>query len=149
MEFYVASKGYIPGTDLEIFGKIRSVLDTLPDILFDPAEQGWGACKNQFTCHLICRALTQYFRVAVHDGYFLHSYQHSWLVPYSNSSIIDAYPVAGAVPFIVANDPAAPWSRLYKKSSQLQQKFETDEFLDRLGHTTRAVGTTIQQLGFA
>lgn len=148
MQFYAASKGNINPTDIELFGKIQVILVELPDIVFDPSERHWDECRNQISCHLICKALARHFKAAVGDGYFVRGYQHSWLLPASGSSIIDVYPVAGASPFIVANDPASPWHKLYIKSGEFDRKFSTDEFRGRLEHTTKVVGETIRKLGF-
>lgn len=148
MEFYAASKGNIKPADMEMFGKIQVVLDVMPNMVFDPKERGWDVCKNQVSCHLICRALSKYFDATVKDGYFFKGYQHSWLIPKSGSSIIDAYPVAGAAPFIVARDPASPWVRFYNESNELQEKFAQDSFIDKLEKTTQVIGETIQKLGF-
>lgn len=147
MQFYAASKGNIHPADMELFGKIQVILIEMPDIVFDPNERHWDNCRNQISCHLICKALARHFEATVGDGFFVRGYQHSWLLPTSGSSIIDVYPVAGAAPFIVANDSASPWSGLYIKSSDLDKKFSTDEFCNRLEQTTRVVGETIKKLG--
>ncbi len=147
MEFYAASKGYIKSADMETFAKIQSVLGAMPDLIFDPEERKWDSCKNQVTCHLICRALAKHFKASVCDGYFTHGYQHSWLIAESGSSIIDAYPVAGAASFIVTRDSASPWVKLYVESDELQHKFVTDKFCERLGQTTKVVAETARQLG--
>lgn len=149
MEFYAASKDKINPIDMEMFGKIQAVLNAMPDIVFEAEDRGWRACKNQVSCHLICRALVKYFEATVCDGYFVQGYQHSWLVPKSGSSIIDAYPVAGAVPFIVAKDLASPWVRLYKRSDKLAAKFVTDQFCKQLEQTTQTMEDTIRRLGLA
>ena len=147
MKFYAASTGNIQSADMEMFAKIQSVLGAMPDMVFDPKERGWDACTNQVSCHLVCRALAKHFDASVHDGYFVTGYQHSWLVPESGSSIIDAYPVAGAVPFIVSRDLASPWGRLYKDSDGLNYMFVTDTFQERLKQTMQAVSETVRQLG--
>lgn len=148
MQFYAASEGNIHPADMELFGKIEVILTEMPDMVFDPNERHWDHCRNQISCHLICKALARHVEATVGDGYFIRSYQHSWLLPASGSSIIDVYPVAGASPFIVANDPASPWPKLYSRSDDLDKKFGTDEFRDRLKQTTKVVGETIKKLGF-
>ena len=147
MEFYVASRGGIDPADIEMFERIALVVRELPDVIFDPRERGWDGCKNQFSCHLICRALAAHFDVSVRDGYFLKGYEHSWLVPTSGSgSIIDAYPVAGAVPFIVSTQGFSPWPELYVQSYKLRHRFCEPEFLARLDKTTQMVGETLRHL---
>jgi hypothetical protein len=148
MEFYAPSKGKILPVDMETFTRVVAVIREMPNIVFDSNEHGWGACKNQVSCHLICHALAAYFEVSVYDGYFATSHQHSWLIPLSRSSIIDVYPIAGAVPFIVAADRASPWVRLYRESSDLQPNFVMSEFLDRLEKTKQVMSETIKRLGF-
>lgn len=148
MEFYAASKGNISPADMELFYRIQVILIEMPDIVFDPTERDWDHCKNQISCHLICRALAQHFDAEVGDGFFVRGYQHSWLIPASKSSIIDVYPVAGASSFIVANDPASPWTKLYITSDKLDHKFMTRQFRDRLEQTTKVVGEIIKKLGY-
>ena len=111
MEFYAAAKGTIKPSDMALFWNIVRIVEHLPDIVFDPKERDWGLCKNQVTCHLVCRALAAHFPAEYVDGYFTRGYQHSWLLPNSRSSIIDVYPVAGASPFIVSVPRPSPWTK--------------------------------------
>jgi hypothetical protein len=148
MDFYAAQESIINPADLETFSKVKAILAALPNLVFDPNERDWDSFKNQISCHLICRALAKHVGGSVYDGYFVTSYQHSWLVPVGGTSIIDAYPVAGAAPFIVANDRASPWSRLYIVSDKLDKNFAEKEFKRRLRITTKAVGVTCKKLGF-
>lgn len=147
MEFYAASKGNINPADLELFAKIRSVLEAMPNVVFDPTESRWGTCRNQVTCHLLCRALAKCLSAKAHDDHFVTRYQHTWIVPKSRSSIIDAYPVAGAAPFIVSYDHASPWRHLYERSNTFSAMFTTTEFREQLRQTTQAVRATMRQLG--
>lgn len=146
MDFYAVASGGIPAADLALFERISAVVHALPNLTFDPADRRIGACKNQLCCHLICRALASEFPVAVHDGYFTRGYQHSWLVPRGSQSIIDAYPIAGAAPFIVSGEYCSPWSTLYKPSTVFSGKFEVPEFRQRLEEAKRAVHETVQKL---
>ncbi len=145
MQFYAVAEGHINLVDIEIFDKISKVLRYLPDLIFDPKEQDWGLCKNQVTCHLICRALARHFEVSVHDGYFTPGCQHSWLTT-KGGSIIDVYPIAGAVPFIVASNGFSPWTRLYEESTRFEKTLQTPEFISRLEQTIHAVAEVIRQL---
>jgi hypothetical protein len=102
---------------------------------------------SQVNCHLLCRCLASEIpRIIYRDGYFTPGYEHSWLE--TNDAIIDAYPVAGATPFIVANDPASPWAKLYKvgADSHLQKKLSGGEFYRRLDMTNNVVVRTLRAI---
>jgi hypothetical protein len=148
VEYYTVSRGFIAPADLEVFNQIAEVLRKMPDLMFDPQETGWDSCKNQFTCHLVCRALANCFDVSVCDGYFTRGYQHSWLTTKSGLSIIDAYPVAGGIPFIVAANFPSPWSRLYIKSDKFKVMFETLEFRGRLEIMKQVVSEIARNLEY-
>lgn len=146
MDYYAASVGSIAPNDMRIFLQIQAVLTAMPNISFGLKGPEWLGCNNQLSCHLICRALAKFFEVSFHNGYFTKGCQHSWLIPSSGSSIIDAYPFAGASPFIVARNWPSPWGHLYIESSELDQTFSTNEFRAQLEKTTQIVGDTIGQL---
>ena len=148
MEFYAAAKGNIKPADMTLFGNVARIVEHLPDIVFDPKEREWELCKNQVTCHLICRALAAYFPAECVDGYFTKGYQHSWLVPHSRSSIIDVYPVAGASPFIVSMDWRSPWKKFYLPAdTYLSNRLEGIDFVKRLEVTAYTVAETMRTLG--
>lgn len=146
MEFYAACCGDICQEDMRMFAKISDVIRHLPDIVFDPTDRDWRNCKNQISCHLICRALARHFDVSVHDGYFTPGYQHSWLETKDGKCIIDAYPVAGVTPFMVLASWPSPWIKLYQRSDKFQEKFHTPGFIARLEKTADVVAETIRQL---
>lgn len=147
MQFYAVCKEVITSADLETFTHIAAILRELPDLVFDPDERHWGECKNQVSCHLLCRAFADHFAVTVRDGYFMRSYRHSWLVPAGRSSIIDAYPVGGASPFIVATDRWSPWAQMYHQDAGIGKDCKSPKFLYRLELTKQAVAETIRRLG--
>lgn len=148
MEFYAAAEGNVPSGDIEMFNRMVQVIKQMPDLIFDPTQRSWSKSKNQITCHLLCRALAAHYDVTVHDGHFYNHFQHSWLVPKSGACIIDVYPVAGVVPFIVAADPRSPWVMLYKDSDEMQERFIKLEFLESVELTTQAVANTLRKLNF-
>ncbi|MEK7116718.1 MAG: hypothetical protein AAB837_00960 [Patescibacteria group bacterium] len=145
MQFYAAYQGNISPEDMQMFAEISEILRCLPDLTFDLDDPEWRNCKNQISCHLISRALARHFDVSVCDGYFTPGCQHSWLKTKGGSSIIDAYPVAGAAPFIVSAKWPSPWAKLYQESTRFQEKFQTPEFASRLEQTVRSVAEIIQQ----
>ena len=146
MEFYAVYQGILLAEEMLMFEQISKVLRHLPDLIFDPKDRDWEDCKNQISCHLICRALAKHFDLICCDGYFTPGYQHSWLKTRSESCIIDAYPVAGGSPFIVAAKWPSPWGKLYRKSNEFQEKFQTPEFAAHLEQTICAVKETVQNL---
>jgi hypothetical protein len=148
MDFYPFAMGYIPTADMDTFRLIRTVLERMPNIVFGESGPGLKGCKNQASCHLVCRALAHNFNVTAHDGYFASGYQHSWLRTPSGMSIIDAYPVAGAVPFIVSADRYSPWPGLYKGIDNfLGPKLKTRQFKKQLSVTKKAMQEAIVSLG--
>lgn len=150
MEFYAVATGKISEQDFEMFSQISAVMKEMPNLEFNPAErERYDGCENQMSCHLICRALAEHFEVSVRDGYFFAvGYEHSWLVTKSGLSIIDAYPVAGAMPFIVAARFPSPWNRVYQESANFKDSFTTPQFIERLKRTSQVVSDTFRQLNF-
>lgn len=138
----------VPLADMEMFKQISGVVRELPDYLFDLPNKRRGVCVNDYSCHLICRGIEAHFKgVYAEDGYFHNKHQrHSWLVSRSGRSIIDAYPVAAAVPFIVSNDRASPWAELYRIDTVFSGMFYTDNFRAHVDKTIRLVGETIEHL---
>lgn len=135
MDFYAAQKGYISKKDLETFNKILEVIRRLPNFTFHiPApKERHMPIDNEVSCHLLCRALAPWVELKVHDGYFGGHYQHSWLTTKEGTSLIDAYPVAGGSPFIVAINESpwpSPWPKLYKEDIRVRTSIETNPSFD-------------------
>jgi hypothetical protein len=147
MRFYAEERGLIPEEDLEMFGRILRLIQELPDIVFDPSAPEFEGCGNQLSCHLLCRALVDHFEVTAHDGYFLAGYHHSWLLTRDGQSLIDVYPVAGVMPFIVHAMWPSPWLRVYTESDNLNEMFVSPEFLERLEVTRQSISETLSQTG--
>lgn len=147
MQFYsLWMQDSIPLADMEMFRQISRVVRELPDHLFDPENRGRMKCVNDYSCHLVCRGIEAHFKgVRVEDGYFHRYHQHSWLVSKSGRSIIDAYPVAGAVPFIVSSERASPWSELYRIDTVYSGMFYTNTFRTNVDTMIRLVGETIER----
>ncbi len=96
--------------DVDLFEKIRAVVQALPDIAL-----AHGRC---ISCHVLARALTQFFRAEYRDGYFFKGYRHSWLITQSGN-LIDPYPIAvfgGPVLLYCVPPILSPWRRLYKEA---------------------------------
>ena len=65
MQSYATLKGYIPDYHMATFKAMSQVIEVLPNMVFDPEERGWGKCKNQITCHMLCRGLAAHFPMSV------------------------------------------------------------------------------------
>lgn len=67
-------------------------------------------------CHTVCAELSKKFPELQHyTGKFYDGWDHSWLVFRNDPDvIIDAYPWACAVPFIVTTQAMSPWRFLYR-----------------------------------
>lgn len=76
--------------DLVLFREIEQVIDVMeiPDIGAD--DQGR---KIEVSCHMIAEAVSRIYDVKLRHGYFMTSYEHSWVCT-KNNNIIDVYPIA-------------------------------------------------------
>jgi len=148
MRFYsLWMRDPIPPADMEMFRRITEVVQELPDHLFDLGDRCAAECVNRYSCHLICRGIEAHVKgVYAKDGYFHRRHQHSWLVSRSGRSIIDAYPVAAAAPFIVSSDRASPWAELYRIDTVYSGMFYTDIFRANVATTIHLIGETIERL---
>ncbi len=121
MAFWAITKETIPQEDLELFGRVRSIIDSLYDVNLGADERG-----NK--CHIISRALSNVFKIRCHDGFFYSRYRHSWVTT-TNNNIIDIYPVASfGGPIMYSNDPMSPARVLYKPDSTLCSSFRNESF---------------------
>jgi hypothetical protein len=119
---------FINDHDLEIFLKIKEVIEKLPDIRFGNTED------DIVSCHMLARALKLFFPVKVYDGYFCGNYRHSWLRT-RNGCIIDVYPVAVMSGPILMDDSSfyCPSRKLYKMNrSKYNGMFSEPEFKRRV-----------------
>jgi hypothetical protein len=105
MKYAAVANGDITENQLSVF---RSVLLQITQ------NRGLDGIPS---CHELCAFLANTYRMLEHrSGYFAqHGVEHSWLrfkgMP---EVVIDAYPVAGAVPFIVTTEGSLnPWRKLY------------------------------------
>ncbi|HTX87261.1 MAG TPA: hypothetical protein VMC41_04335 [Candidatus Nanoarchaeia archaeon] len=80
----------LPQDEVEIFFKIKQVVDNLPDIILGNNENGE---EITLSCHLLARAVGKVFGLKYVDGHSFPRYQHTWLIT-SHRNIIDVYPVA-------------------------------------------------------
>ncbi len=101
---YARQTGDISDHHLELFQLVVSLLDNL-DIKLDA------------NCHDVCEVLARLIPELDHIwGWFFRKGQHhSWLSIRGTRIVIDAYPIAGALPFIVTLEGsiANPWNELY------------------------------------
>jgi hypothetical protein len=68
---------HVPAPASEIFGKIKAIVDAMPDI-----DLGARGTSEEFvSCHMIARGLAKLFpELELQDGKFHGSWQHSWLM---------------------------------------------------------------------
>jgi hypothetical protein len=88
MKPYVLSR--LSHEDVEIFGKIRTIVDKFPDISMGKDEHRE---EIPLSCHILARAIGRVLGLKYVDGHSFPCYQHTWLVT-SHRNIIDVYPVA-------------------------------------------------------
>lgn len=100
---HTVKRGDIPKEVLELFRKMRTVVEEIPDI------EG-----QMFSCHSICQALAKLFTVTYHEGK-IGMCDHSWLRSETNPAVLmDMYPIAGAASFVIFTDShILPWPELY------------------------------------
>ncbi len=122
---YAVTISDIPQTLLDVFKGLRKFVEELPDI---PGEI--------LTCHAVCTAIAFIHpHLECVDGTFGDFFNHSWLVDKNFPHVImDMYPVAGGVPFIVCGSNSfLAWGKLYKQKviifSQEDRKRQTEKIL--------------------
>lgn len=112
-----------PKDVLQLFFDIKSVFENIPQgsVLIRKNKSG---NDRVLSCHMICRALANFFPVSIRDGYFVGKWcPHSWLVPRARWSvepyfyenyIIDPYPwMAANGPILVYAFTHSPWKKIY------------------------------------
>ena len=109
---------WIPQEDIELFLKVKKLVELLPDLDFGLDESGKPVVLS---CHILARVLSKHFSLKYVDGHFAGNYEHSWLVT-GNGNIIDPYPVAvigGPVltSLLMDGGVASPARRIYKPTS--------------------------------
>ncbi len=107
----------VPERVWEIFNGIKALIEAMPDEIEMPAYMGnyqlssdTAKCSGTPNCHMIVRALAEFFPVKVHDGYIVervplglpesgcagnNHYHHSWLTVIDEDAtfIIDPWPL--------------------------------------------------------
>ena len=113
---YVAR--YLTAQDIEIFQKIRRLVEALPDNI-DLGNDDRGE-KIILSCYILVRALAKLFTLRYRDGYLHPNYRHSWLLTL-DGQIIDPYPVAiWGGPLMIDGSISSPARWLYlPKSSRI------------------------------
>lgn len=115
---------YLPDEDIQIFERVRVVVNTLPDDLdlgeFEPGK------PMKITCHILAEAVAKSFGLERISGYFEPCMEHSWTLTRS-SNIIDVYPVAiFGGPILVVGKSLT--GRFYKKEKIRPDIFESPHF---------------------
>jgi hypothetical protein len=132
----------IPKEDLELFNKIKRIVQKIPEVDLGVDEEGK---KILVSCHILARALANVFPVKYKSGYFVNrAYSHSWLVTKSGI-IIDPYPwamVGG--PILIDTRFITPWSQLYQEIN-LSPPDDID-FLERVKKVTEIIRQTMAVL---
>lgn len=139
---YVMSK--VPKEDLKIFREIRLVVEDLPDVEFGNGPDGEPIV---ISCHILARALAEYFPVKVKDGYILgHWWKHSWLET-KGGFIIDPYPVALLGGPILVAVKSSPWRSFYKESPEGSfPDLIQEPLLSHVKLLKRVMGETIERI---
>ena len=102
----------LPQDDVDIFFKIRKVVENFPDRGFASGKMGE---PMPLSCHLLARAIGKIFGLKYVDGHSFPGYQHTWLVT-SSGNIIDVYPVATlGGPIILDGNCVRQVKNFYKK----------------------------------
>ena len=128
---------YICPKEVNLFRKRRFVIEKM-----DEPDLGKG---NILSCHILTRAVSEIFLVEVEDGFFLETYQHSWLRT-KKGNIIDVYPVAClGGPILYDGGVASPARRIYKKAPILGQDFSCFSFKEKVRITTEVLWNTIER----
>lgn len=105
MRNYVVREGMIPQSKVDLFERMRSQIEALPDL--DPT--------HRVSCHALTRVLAALNQgPVVVDGWFAgKGNEHSWL-DMGDGHVADVYPIGGATPFLVdASGWFNPWNALY------------------------------------
>ncbi|MEX1063912.1 MAG: hypothetical protein WD898_01205 [Candidatus Paceibacterota bacterium] len=127
-----------PHSDLQVLAKIIKVMEYMPDIELPD--------KEEVSCHMIARALAEFFPVQYKDGYFPRKgYQHSWLVT-QTGNVIDAYPwaIVGG-PVMLDMRLGSPWNGMFQAHPLLS--LENEEFKRNTQTVTEAMREVINKLG--
>ena len=112
---YVVSDGLITPEQVDLFKRMRSVVEQAPDPV-------WGDAI--VSCHHICHALRQIFdEVTVVDGHFGRGQLHSWIILAPGTVLMkqdkracviaDMYPVGAVNPFLVCTFWTTVWAGMY------------------------------------
>lgn len=131
--------------DQIMFFQIREVVNEMPEVDLGLDSEGQ---KKLVSCHMLARAIANFFLVEVHDGYFFKAgYAHSWIS--ARSILIDVYPIAViGGPFLVDKSCFNPWYNLYvdQKLNILFFNPEDKGFKEDVEKVTEIVGQTIKKL---
>ncbi len=112
---------FIPNTDIELFEKIRSSVNLLPDLDLGKDDENLPVILS---CHILSRAVAKVFSLRFIDGYFHSNAQHSWVLT-PNENIIDVYPVGiFGGPILVHGESFCPSSWLYRQDTRMRPTFQ-------------------------
>ena len=112
---------FIPNEDVELFEKIRSSVNLLPDLDLGKDDEDWSIILS---CHILSRAVASVFALRCIDGYFYTNAQHSWVLT-PNENIIDVYPIAiFGGPILVHGERFSPSSWLYRQDARMKPTFQ-------------------------
>lgn len=136
----------VPPADVELLERIRAVVQAMPDVDLGSKEDGE---KILLSCHMVARALAEYFPVSCVDGEFVCGFMHSWLLT-PEGNVIDPYPilVLGG-PYLMAGHLCVmktPAQLVYKAFGPRDGLFRQEWFKRSLARVAQAVGETIQRL---
>lgn len=147
----------IPKDVVRLFFDIKSVFENLPQekVVVRKSESG---SDRIISCHMICRALANFFPVECRDGYFVGKLcPHSWLIPKARWSvepcfyehyIIDPYPwVAASGPILVYAFSHSPWKKIYQEADLPDVKDPDILCKEDVAVVSRLVRESLEKLG--
>ena len=143
----------------EIFFDIKNIFENLPQEE-NVVRQSKTGLDRVISCHMICRALENFFPVECSDGYFMSKMNpHSWLVPKARWSvepyfyeryIIDPYPcLAASGPIMVYNYVHSPWYKAYLEHDLEDVRDPDILHGDDVVKVSRLIEETAAKLGIA
>ncbi len=130
---------YISKRERDIFLRIKGAVDRMEDVELKGVDEEGE--ENILSCHMLAHAAARVFPVKTVDGFFAHSYQHSWVIT-EEGHIIDLYPVAclGGPILHEGSTGAAPSRRLYREDKDFyRERFSEKSFLESVEITVKAL----------
>ncbi len=109
---------YISEKERSLFMRIKDTVERMEDPELGLDENG---DEILLSCHILARAVADFFPVRVKDGYFADCFRHSW-VETEEGHLIDLYPVAclGGPIMLEGKTGCSPKRRIYVEKDLLE-----------------------------